>query len=459
VTWFFTITTAEDMMDSLLKLQDQQTIVLPDDFQQRSRETFRLYQSVLDHYLHELPRIQVSRETRQDWWEEFGRQQERFWQMWQSQFDHIVQRDLEILWQDPHHRLLEKTIPLTGVSCIALDHEFGDISLLGITGSDAHIEAHIRVVSPDQQIARRYADEIDIRAIAQDSILQVGMVYPEQATDPVEGISVSLRLELPRDRFLDVKNDFGNLRVDRFTRGLTARTRHGAMEIRECSGPLKLSNRDGTVSVSGGRGTLQVESSFHPISVAQFDGDVFATNQFGDIRVSQTGGDVQMENRAGAVEAFEIGGDVFLNNQLGQVLVRSVRGDLVLNNADSRVIVADILGETHIENRRGEIRAENLGDRVIIINREGDIDLALDDIREGSYRLDSSFGVVRLNLPVNLSALITAESRFGTIDSDFPLEISRAGDVQSAHGKLGQGAATIDLDAQHSNIYLISSGR
>jgi DUF4097 and DUF4098 domain-containing protein YvlB len=379
--------------------------------------------------------------------------------MWQSQFDHIVQRDLEILWQDPHQRLLEKTIPLTGVSRIVLEHEFGDLSLLGIADNDAHVEAHIRVVSPDQVVARHYADQIDIRATDQDSILQLAVIYPEQTPDPVEGVSVSLRLRLPRDRFIDVTNDFGNLHVDRFARGLTARTRHGAMDIRDCSGHLKLDNRDGTVSVSGGQGTLQVESSFHPISVRQFDGDVFAVNQFGDIRVGQTAGDVQMENRAGAVEAFEIGGDVILKNQLGQVLVRSVRGDLMLNNADSRVIVADILGETRIENRRGEVRAENLGEQVIIINREGDIDLALGDIRRGSYRLDSSFGVVRLNLPADPSALITAESRYGTIDSDFPLEILRTGELQSAHGKLGQGAATIDLDAQHSNIYLISSGR
>jgi DUF4097 and DUF4098 domain-containing protein YvlB len=202
-----------------------------------------------------------------------------------------------------------------------------------------------------------------------------------------------------------------------------------------------------------------VENSFNPISVSQFEGDVFAVNQYGDVNIQQTAGAVQVENSAGAVEAFDIGGDVTVINHLGQVLVQRVQGDLMLDNADSRVIIADILGETHIENRRGEIRAQDLRGDVIISNREGSVDLALDDIRNRLYRLDSIFGVVRLNLPPSPSALISAESRYGTIDSDFPLEITRAGPVQTARGKLGQGMATIYLDGQHSNIYLISSGR
>jgi hypothetical protein len=134
-----------------------------------------------------------------------------------------------------------------------------------------------------------------------------------------------------------------------------------------------------------------------------------------------------------------------------------VKGDLMLTNTDSRVLIADVLGKTRIDNRRGEIRAQQLGDDVIISNEYGDVDLTLDQIRRKLYRLNSSFGVVRLNLPPNPSALISAQAQYGTIDSDFPLEITREGSVQFVRGKFGQGMITIQLDAEHSNIYLISS--
>jgi hypothetical protein len=95
----------------------------------------------------------------------------------------------------------------------------------------------------------------------------------------------------------------------------------------------------------------------------------------------------------------------------------------------------------------------------VVTNREGNIDLALDEIRERRYRFDSAFGIIRLNLPPDPSALISAESRSGTIDSDFPLEFTRIGQVQFARGKFGRGLAIIQVEAQNSNIYLISSGR
>ncbi|MCK4272713.1 hypothetical protein KAX22_08690, partial [bacterium] len=96
---------------------------------------------------------------------------------------------------------------------------------------------------------------------------------------------------------------------------------------------------------------------------------------------------------------------------------------------------------------------------VIIFNQNGDIELALDEIRQNLYRLDTSFGVVRLNFPPSPSATIRAQTFCGTIDSDFPLEITRVGTTQMARGKLGQGKTLIQLDAKNSNIYLISSKR
>jgi DUF4097 and DUF4098 domain-containing protein YvlB len=134
-------------------------------------------------------------------------------------------------------------------------------------------------------------------------------------------------------------------------------------------------------------------------------------------------------------------------------------GDLHVSNAGSPVSIADVMGQTHIENIKGGIRAEKLAGDVIILSRNGDIDLILDEIRQNLYRLDTAFGIVRVNLPSQPSAFISAEALYGTIDSDFPLEIKKDGAAQSARGKLGQGKANIQLDGENSNIYLISSGR
>jgi hypothetical protein len=458
-TWPFSLSIAENLMDSLLKVQDRQLTSPTMNFQQSARQTLQLYEMALDQYLRELPEVQVSRRARRNWWEAFERRQDYFWNRWQAQVDPLIREDLEALWKDPYIRSVDLTIPMNGLRRIAVDHEFGDLHLLGTAGRDALLHADIRVISSDPQAASQYADAIDIRTTTADSTLRMITAYPPGPPTTIDGVSVAIRLELPDDCRLEIKNAFGHLRIEHFTGGLRAQNRYGDIVLQDCSGDLEVSNRQGAISVTGGRGRLWMESSCQPITVSQFDGDILATNQFADISVNHAGGPVQVETSIGSIRASDIAGPVTVTNHLGQVMVQKVMGDLMLTNTDSRVLIADILGETRIENRRGEIHAGQLGGNVVITNERGDVDLALDQIRERLYRLDSAFGVVRLNLPPNPSALISAETQFGTIDSDFPLEITREGSVQFAKGKFGQGMVTIQLDAKHSNIYLISTGK
>jgi DUF4097 and DUF4098 domain-containing protein YvlB len=446
-------------MDSLMKVQEARVELTAEDFHRSAQRTLRLYQMALDQYLLELPGIQVSRQIRQDWWEAFERRQQYFWERWQARVDPLIREDLKILWKDPLTRTLTRTIPLNGLRRVAVTHQFGDVHLTGAAGEDALLQADIRVISSDPEAARRYADAVDIRSTRTDEALLMTTIYPGERPAEIDGVTVTVNLELPGDRRLEIENVFGHLHLTGLTGGLKADNRYGDITLRDCSGDLEVANCHGAVSVTGGRGRLWMESSFQPITVSQFDGDVLAVNQFADISVNRAAGPVQMETSIGSIRASEIDGPVTVTNHFGEVMVQKIMGDLMLTNSDSRVLIADVLGETRIDNRRGEIRAEQLGGDVVISNERGDVDLALDQLREKLYRLDSAFGVIRLNLPSNPSALISAETQYGTIDSDLPLDITRDGSVQFARGKFGQGTITIQLDAEHSHIYLISNGR
>jgi hypothetical protein len=456
--WSSRSSRAEMLMDSVLKVQEAQLQSPSASYIQGVQQTLPLYLEALKQYLSELPKVQLSRPMRQSWWQAFGRRQEHFWKRWQNRVDPLIRQDLELLWKTPHLRALEQTFPLDGLGRIAVVHEFGDLHLLGTAERVALFHADIEVISIDPQAAHQYADAIDIRTTTVDSTLRVVTWYPTERPATIDGVTVSIRLELPSECHLEIENGFGDVRAENFTGELKAHNRYGNITLQDCSGNLDVTNRHGAISITGGRGRLWAESSFQPITVSQFEGDVLAVNQFADISVDQAAGSVQMETSIGRIRASDIGDHVTVTNRLGQVMVQKVKGDLMLTNTDSRVLIADVLGETRIENHRGEIHAQQLGGNVVISNERGDVDLALNQIRENFYRLNSVFGVIRLNLPPNPSAQIQAEAQYGTIDSDFPLEIVQDGAVQFARGKLGQGMITIQLDAEHSSIYLISNG-
>ena len=139
--------TAEDLMDSLWRFHDLTPETPLDGLSGRSQKTVQLYQKALDRYLLELPRVQISRQIRQRWWEDFSRQQEFFWRMWQTRFDSLFEQDLEAIWADPVRHRLERSIPLADASRVVLTHEFGDVSITGIPQETVHLIAEIQVVA------------------------------------------------------------------------------------------------------------------------------------------------------------------------------------------------------------------------------------------------------------------------------------------------------------------------
>lgn len=419
----------------------------------------QLYQRAMDLYLEELPRIQSSKRDWRRWWEDFDRQQEHFWRTWQGEFGELFEHHLQAIWSGSYPHRLESIIPLTGSPAIFLTHEFGDVDISGTPEPFAHLVAEVKVIAGSPIDAQRYAQAIILEVASENSTARVTTRLPTPRPRSVEGTSIALQVEIPRSCPLQVENSFGDVRIRGLTKGLKASTSHGVLEIDECAGDLVLCNKQGEVIVKAGDGDLHVEASLGPIRVTEVRGDVYADNKFGPVSIGGVSGAVRVQNSAAPIEITDIDGHVTINSRLGQVTVRGVGGNLVVYNAGSPVRIVDVQGETHVENSGGQIWAEKLFGNVVILSQKGDVDLILDEIRQNRYQLDTSFGIVRVNLPPRPSALISAETLYGTIDSDFPLEFKRAGSTQLARGKLGQGKADIQLDARNANIYLISSER
>ncbi len=66
--------------------------------------------------------------------------------------------------------------------------------------------------------------------------------------------------------------------------------------------------------------------------------------------------------------------------------------------------------------------------------------------------MDASVGGIRLMLPANSDATITASATVGGVKSDFPLSINRSTVGQNAQGKIGNGSAVADLTVTTGGI-------
>ena len=125
---------------------------------------------------------------------------------------------------------------------------------------------------------------------------------------------------------------------------------------------------------------------------------------------------------------------------------RSVNLDeikLINGNLDLK----DVSGEVHTTTVNGQIRAENLEGEVRISTVNGDMELSILHLsRTNPVEISSVNGRVRLTIPSDANARISANTVHGRISNDFDLPVNKGRFVgRKLSGRIGDGDGRVDL--------------
>lgn len=127
-------------------------------------------------------------------------------------------------------------------------------------------------------------------------------------------------------------------------------------------------------------------------------------------------GDVEGERIGGAIQAKLINGDVRLTELRGDAVVDVVNGEVKVVDPMAGITAKTVHGDI-------DIRSRAVG---------------------GHWHVTSTVGEIKLMWPETAGADVSAKSRIGDVNSDWPLHITD----RSASGKLGDGAWNIEVQSQ-----------
>ena len=268
-------------------------------------------------------------------------------------------------------------------------------------------------VSPDTAVDLRRGDAV----IVENLTGSVEVAVWERSTLSVEGVG-------PVARGVAVRREGGRVVVepgDRKGRGLAVALRlhvpaWAALEIR---------GRELDVSVSGAAAG---------VSVRTVDGDIVVTGASGALTLSTIDGDVEVRDARGIVSARSRGGDVVLARVEGEkVEVESGSGDLRMEEVTSPSVHAQTL--------------------------DGDVFFQGPLASGGTYWFSTHAGDADVIVPAQAGARVRVSTFDGEFASDFPVTLQRYGGGGVFDFSIGDGGASLEIQAFDGEIRLRSGGR
>jgi hypothetical protein len=261
-------------------------------------------------------------------------------------------------------RNFDRTVALSPGHQLRIESKFGEVKVRGTSQHDVVIHATIRTAAGSPAEADELANKVRIEVDQSPSGVSVRTIYPDRNNwlgSKNTSYSVNFDITYPESAALEIRNEFGEVRVSECKGGARIVNGHGALIVRNGKGNQSLENSFGAVEVAGIDGDVVVSNGNGVITVSDVTGRVNVKDRFGRIAVSKARQGATIVNNNGAITLTDSGGASNVTNSFGAVTATGIRGDLTVKNSNGAVDAHNVTGSAWLTNSFGAITASEIG--------------------------------------------------------------------------------------------------
>ncbi len=181
------------------------------------------------------------------------------------------------------------------------------------------------------------------------------------------------------------------------------------------------------------------------------------------IDLDSVSGDITADAVGGAFKAHSVSGNVDSKGAAGSVDVDTVSGDVTVTKSGADAFLKSVSGNIEISEVHGSVEAESVSGDLKLLGVSGAKDVKSNTVSgnveyrgdvpaAGSFRMESHSGDIRLTVPADSAFDFEANTFSGTIDSDFPIQMSGRVNPRELRGTVGKGGAMLRLSTFSGNI-------
>lgn len=338
---------------------------------------------------------------------------------------------------------------------------------------------------------------VQIEATANPERIEIRVVYPNGFNWRSGGVTVDFDVKVPRSASISpatstsgditvlgpvaratARTTSGNVSAQDVTDIVSLNSTSGDVQATRIGGEVRANATSGTVTVNEANSRVFAQSSSGSVRVTQARDDVTATVNSGDIKLEKVGGRAIVRSNSGAVVINDVGGDVQATSFTEDVTVSNVRGRAVVNAISGNVIMSGIAeglkatavsGSVKISDSKGRIEANTTSDDIILTNLDSDEIVAKTTSgivqftgklhQDGHYEFESFSGEVVLVLPPESNFTLSAKTHSGSVNTEFPLQLTRTIGGSLMTGTVGKGGADVRASSFSGSVRIKKATR
>jgi DUF4097 and DUF4098 domain-containing protein YvlB len=347
--------------------------------------------------------------------------------------------------------------------------EAGDVQVLGSADPAITATLEVEVAAKSRTREKELVSAVTLSLTGDQHGYSVTAGFPAISDPDTKVIRTVLRVEVPDENPLIVRNTFGQVGISDMLTSIDVSGDHSTFAIADCRGDIKLVNTMGPVGLSDVDGVVHVTNSYGPIALDFCRGEIAIENMYGEVSLRDTDGEISIKNSGtiwvrehtgplrvdnsnGVVDIADVRGNLTAFNSFQPLLIRDIDGDVRVENTNATITLTDINGKSSAANRFGTIQASQLAGPLDLVNENGAIDLTIDRALSSRSTVRALSGPVTIWLDENSDLLVSAETLEGTIAGSFPMEITDDGERRETRLKLGSGATRLAITGTRSAI-------
>jgi hypothetical protein len=306
---------------------------------------------------------------------------------------------------------------------LEINHQSGDVSVIGWEKPFILIEGTKRVVADDAQRVRMAAEAIQLVAF-QKNPDRLALEYHgpgSSSSVKVDEKGIQFVAHVPKHLALDMD------------------IRHGKVSVANMDNHVSIDHRNGDVTVEGIQGKVQIRS------------------KEGAIRVASVARSLKLDTRKGPVDVKKVGESLAIQHQYGEIRVEDVGGGVVLNCYETSILISDVKGRLEIDNRRGDVECRRFQDALDVYINHGTLKADAERLLSNSYYCRVDNGDVILRIQEESSALFDVNVENGRIHSDFYMPVWAEGKISVAKGAMKDGRNYVSCFVRKGSVSLLKA--
>lgn len=298
------------------------------------------------------------------------------------------------------------------INKLEVKNSYGDIKLMPYNQKHIKVEALVKIKYNDEKAAEEYLKN-SINIIEGETTQILAADYNKSRKASYSKAMIDFVIYVPENVYADVSGNYGDIEVNGLNKDLVIFSKYGDIDVRD------------------------------------IEGSAVVNNSFGKIEVFNIDGKVEADNQNGVIKADSIGGDARLEVSFGKIEANNIKGSLYAKTSNGKIDADNINGNADIRSSFGNINAANIDGNSIINNSNGAIDV---NELKGNVQIKNSFGSICYSSSNSLNADIYAKTSFGNIETNLPINVTKAVNDYTAQGITGEGKYKIELITSNGRI-------